>query len=237
MLKLGSADPVALYVGDEPVVAVYVGDEQVWSASAFPTVDAIEVSGATSSSSESLSVTLPSAAAGKLIMVVATWDLEVTSPAISGFSLVSFDTDFGEGRVAILKKVAVGDEGGSASLTWDDGSDCMAFAVVISGASGDVEVAGEGGTNATWNPPSLTPSWGEAKTLWFCGYSRNNNDILVTAWPSGYDDNRTNPSISGVNCSLGLASREAEASSENPGSGTLDGNWWGRHFTIAVEPA
>jgi hypothetical protein len=98
-------------------------------------------------------------------------------------------------------------------------------------SSGDVSAA---------DPPNLAPSWGSAHTLWLAvaGHSAA-SDSAWNAAPTNYSGFTINGvSAGGASVSLATAYRILEASSENPGTFTVDGSnrWWAA-ATIGIRPA
>lgn len=92
------------------------------------------------------------------------------------------------------------------------------------------------GSSANPDPPSLTPSWGAADTLWIatCGV---NGGPGSTSYPSGYNDNQETAQTGGSGAAGGAqASRNLNATSEDPGTFTTANNGWTANV-IAVRPA
>lgn len=98
-------------------------------------------------------------------------------------------------------------------------------------ASGD-------GTNA--NPPSLTPSWGSADTLWIAvaGNSATGDTTGFTAAPTNYGSLQSyGTSSGGSTCNIATATRQLAASSDDPGTFTPSSNRFWTSATIGVKPA
>lgn len=110
-----------------------------------------------------------------------------------------------------------------------------ALAVIIRGIS---TTAPEGESNdGDADPPSITPSWGAAKTV-FIAISATGEEETVTDAPTGYD--ATSPAgISGSGSEVGIdgAFRLGKQTSEDPGAFTYESAVDGICWTIAFEVA
>lgn len=176
-------------------------------------------------------VNLPSGIqAGDILVAI----YAATNPAnwtnLQGFS------DMG-GEMGTLYKVATGSEGSTVTLVGSSSVRTSWQVLLIRGGALPVEREVTNGTNSI-NPPSLSPSWGQAKTLWIASAINSGASFSITAAPASYSEFSANIFSSG-GTSLGLASaiRQREAASENPGSftGTEDG--YTRAATFAIQPA
>jgi hypothetical protein len=139
-------------------------------------------------------------------------------------------------------RFADGSEGSSISITTSTTEEPTAFCYRITGAhpSAAPEATIGSVVNTTSpNPPSLSPSWGSAKTLWIAFVAVDDQGGEVTGFPSNYPDNRlANHSESGANSScIGVATRELEAASDDPNTFTLATTRSSLPITIAVRPA
>lgn len=110
--------------------------------------------------------------------------------------------------------------------------------IVRMSTAGGIEIStGVSANTANPNPDELTPSFGEAETLWFAfvGYDGNRT---VNSYPANYVNNQStqNSSISGGSCGHALAARTLEAASENPGTFELSSSTVGGAMTIGVQP-
>ena len=127
-------------------------------------------------------------------------------------------------------KIADGSEGSTvtASVSGGNGSNSQAWRI-----SGAQVISGTATTSdgTTPDPPSHTPSWGDA-TLWIAVMNGRSTDI--SAWPSGYDDDQLEVSRS-PNVWAASGALSAKASSQDPGTFTQDSddNW--AAATIAVQ--
>jgi len=91
-----------------------------------------------------------------------------------------------------------------------------------------------GTTSTLPNPPTLTPSWGSADTLWIAWYG-NNGAGNATAYPTSYTGNQT--TVDAVACGLSFATRELAAASDDPGTFTHSASRPWSSNTFAVRPA
>lgn len=96
------------------------------------------------------------------------------------------------------------------------------------------------GDSSSANPPTLTPSWGSAETLWIvvAGHTAA-SAAAFTAAPTNYITFANNGASSGGSaCSIASATRQLTATSEDPGTFTAGGSnrWWAAQ-TIAIRPA
>lgn len=151
-------------------------------------------------------------------------------------------------RVDCWAKLADGSEaGGTASFTTEisgDAGTCMtAHCYRVTVWFGDL--AGVEGANVaaaiatTADPPSLTPSWGSAKTLWFAVAGGGDDDATVSIYPTNYTNGVDTVSGGGTNagCEIGTARRELEATSDDPGTFTFSQSEQVVALTVAVRPA
>lgn len=146
------------------------------------------------------------------------------------------------GELTVHYKISDGSEG--ATETWTAGTGSTATWLVIKVANWDgtsaPEVSKTSGDVSAADPPSLTPSWGSADTLWIAaaGHSAATN-AAWSAGPSGYSDfTISGVSAGGASTSLATATLQTTASSEDPGAYTVSGSnrWWAA-MTVGVEPA
>lgn len=145
-------------------------------------------------------------------------------------------------QLTIFEKLAVGNEGGTTSIfVTSTGTTAVWQVMQISGAhpSAAIEVNTTSGDSVSVDPPSLTPSWGSADTLWIevAGHAAA-SAAAFTAASSGYSGFQNNGTSSGGGAvSLASAYRQNAAASEDPGAITASGSnrYWAT-ATIAVRP-
>lgn len=142
-------------------------------------------------------------------------------------------------------RIANGSEGSTLSVTNANSVKAAAIALRITGWHGttppEISTAATGASTAP-DPASLTPSWGAADTLWL--------------WVGGWEGRQTSPpagnptNYSGVlgadtgtatnnasNCRVAIATRQLNATSEDPPSWTISiSEDWVAH-TVAIRPA
>ena len=108
------------------------------------------------------------------------------------------------------------------------------------GAVSGIEAGTENnGASANPDPPSLTPSWGSADTLWFVVAGAADDDATVSSYPSLFGNGVDTTSGASANnrSSIGTARRESTATVLNPGTFTLSEAELWISQTVAVRPA
>lgn len=95
--------------------------------------------------------------------------------------------------------------------------------------------AGASGNSTSPDPDSLTPAGGAKDYLWMvlCGFERD--DSTITAFPTNYGSNQVTSSVFSGG-TLGIATRNLNASTEDPGAFTISGAEEWQAFTLAVHP-
>jgi hypothetical protein len=97
------------------------------------------------------------------------------------------------------------------------------------------------GTSTAPNSGSLNPAgWGTEDTLWFTFASANGLSSTTprfSAYPTNYTSGRSDISAGGNGVVQGVARRELNAASEDPGAFTLDTSAAWRASTIGVRPS
>jgi hypothetical protein len=100
-------------------------------------------------------------------------------------------------------------------------------------------------TNSATVPPSLSPSWGSAKTLWIVSVRKENNDFVsvISSAPTGFSQTAYLETTDGAgasdatDCQLMTATQNLEASSITPDGFTATGDLTRTYeHTIAVRP-
>lgn len=185
----------------------------------FPVVEATNTSVETSTT-QSHNVALPSGiVAGQLLLVyIRTFQGSYSAP--SGYTTV-----VQEGLFSVFKRITDGSEGSTVTVSADVNGRSAHISALLSGFDasdgGQVEGLSAGNTN-TYDPPSITPSWGEGPALYMPTASARAffNSTNITAAPSGYPEFVSIRSGSGSDgeVSIGMAWREVDAASENPGA-------------------
>jgi hypothetical protein len=201
---------------------------------AFPTVQTS--SKGTNAGTSNHLVNLPSGIqVGDFIVVFLALSSGV-SPTLSGWSADTITN--GIGRSRIYWRIADGTEGATATFSGGISVNSGYFAFRISGANGDIEGTNSAtqstATSTTPNPPSLTPSWGSDDYLWFA-YTHIADDNTFSVYPSGYSGGDSQIVDSGL--SQAVAYRQANATSEDPGTFTMSASdvWYAN--TVAIRPS
>ena len=187
------------------------------AASSFPQVAATNTS--TAASSTSIVISLPSGIAnGDLLIAMCFGYADRTHTWPAGWTEL-WDSDTGNIAAAGAYRVADGGEGSTITVTLGIGATSSSHITYrITGYQGTPEVGtAVGGNSTTPDPPSVTPSWGSTKTLWIAAASENSTSV-ATAAPTNYGNLIT---VAAANNSAMSATRELEASSENPGGFTI----------------
>ena len=210
----------------------------LWSSAveAFPSVEGAATSAENDATTTHV-VTLPGGVtSGDLLLIFIRnmGDTPVyTTP--TGWTLVgSIATN---GVSYVYKRVADGGEGATVSITADSTGRSASIAARISGAHGDVEAEM---TDGSLDAPSITPSWGAAKTLLIAyGSSRRVVNTLTAPSPfTGQVDSATDDTGSTLDGRVAIAFHDSEAASYNPdawgSSGTVNRPQSG---IVAVRPA
>ncbi|HIP80213.1 MAG TPA: hypothetical protein EYH07_17370 [Kiloniellaceae bacterium] len=94
-------------------------------------------------------------------------------------------------------------------------------------------------STATPNPPSLSPSWGSAKTLWIAVATGQDDDAGINTYPANYTNGVHTISGGGANngASISTARRELKAASENPGVFNWDQSELTYALVVGIRPA
>lgn len=151
---------------------------------------------------------------------------------------------------------ALGDNGrGTWFYRWADGAEAATIVVTITSTESvaalcyritgadpatNPEMAGVAGPSSTANPdpPNLDPAgWAAEDTLWIASYCWD-ADISHTSYPANYTANQlTNRVAAATGFGVAAATRELNASAEDPGTGTISASEQWAAFTVAVRPA
>jgi hypothetical protein len=215
-------------------------------AAAFPAVVNTNTGEGTLGGAGNIAVPLPaSLVSGNLLIIIVSLFQSAArdSSAPSGWTEL-FDivgpTNIRE--FSCYYKVSDGSEGASVNVAISGSlTGWAANSYQISGFTGAPEATTTTGNNSAPNPPSLTPSWGSAKTLWLAACAgADNGAAAITAAPSNYTDLIQASHLSGSDPIPVVASarRELEATSDDPAafgqSGTF--NDWAA-ATIGIRPS
>jgi hypothetical protein len=209
---------------------------------AFPVVEATNT-GNTSSNSGSFNVPLPaSIVSGNLLLVFITIakDSGITLNTPSGWGdLFALGTANGNLRIfAGFYRTADGSEGATQtfSLASSDGA-WATTSMRISGWQGTPEAATIAtGSSANPDCPSLTPSWGSAKTLWLA-VAGNRDDDSYTVSPTNYTNLIQGQATHNQGSTTAVTRRELEATSDDPSAYTIAASEPWATTTVAIRPA
>lgn len=207
---------------------------------AFPqvtTVGAVYSSATASKTTHDIAVPA-SVASGDLLLVVAAIDGIAGTPSMPGFTVLIHDTGSSQ-RLWVAYKIADGTESGTITLTTPI-EQCGAQMWRITAWHGTAAPEGasvDGGSSASEDPPSLTPSWGSADTLWIACFAINGGHGGITTW--SLPDNQYQLDSTGSSGSVGFA-----VCSDELAQATLDpvtfvssaGQFW-TSGTIAIRPS
>jgi hypothetical protein len=139
-------------------------------------------------------------------------------------------------RIELAYRFADGTEGSSISVTTGNAKGAH-FCYRITGMH--ASQAPEAGTavNATTttpNPPSVSPSWGAEDNL-FIAVCSNDNDNQVNAYPTNYSLGQLSVKTTATSTvAIGVAGRQLNASSDDPGTFTISGSERTTANTIVV---
>lgn len=207
---------------------------------AFPTVESVTETAFASGTSHNVS--MPATVnSGDLLITLFGNDSNATVTTPSGWTLIDNTVNGTDPRFSSYYRIADGSEDGT-TVDFVTSADEAASAQVyrISGWHGTT--APEIGTPATGSsaapdPSSTTPSWGAADTLWIAtaGWNR---DRTVSAYPTNYTGNNTD-TVSGAGAGgvgVGSATRDLNATSDDPGTFTISASDPWISYTIAVRP-
>lgn len=201
-------------------------------AGTFPVVEATNTGNG--SSGTSYAVPLPAGiAAGDLLVIIVGVNATATLTTPSGWTQLA-NAFSGTQRLAVYYKIASGSEGSTVSVTASASASWATNSYRISNYQGTPEAGTPAtGSSTAPNPPSLSPSWGSAKTLWIAA-AANNGAASFSGTPANYGNQITGSASLVKTTSV---RRELEASSDDSGAFTLSSsNVWVAH-TIAIRPA
>jgi len=138
---------------------------------------------------------------------------------------------------------AAGDEdGGTVDWTISGAEESVCRILAIAGAHATTPpegaLSGSEKTDTSPDSPSVSPSWGAEDNMFIAFYAQNNGGA-ATAYPTSYADNQVTAfsSAASGNCSMGLATRELNATSDDPAVFTSDTSAAWAALTVVVRPA
>jgi hypothetical protein len=209
---------------------------------AFPQIQGTAADYASSTSVLTHSINLPSGIqAGEKLLFILAIRRQTTAGDVSFATLsptvVGTPTLQGASTgLWLYQMTATGSEPSTTDINVTVATGMTSRVIRLSGA-GAIEQTGVAlGSTLTLDPPSHTPSFGAQDTLWFAIAGNNNGAHTISASPANYTANSIQPGLSGA-VTLGYATRELNASSEDPGAYTYSLASPSLATTIAVQPA
>lgn len=158
-----------------------------------------------------------------------------------GSSITNNDT------LTVLAKIASGSEGATLAMTLAAGAVGRSAHITyqISGNRNGVTTSElklttvSGGVgNANPNPPSNAPGWGSVQILWFAVAGMTDGSRTISSYPSGYalGQNTINGNTGYASTRVAAAGKLATATSDDPGTYTLDATDAWTAATLAIRP-
>lgn len=204
----------------------------------FPIVAAVN-SGNYTVNSTSHIVNLPSdIASGNLLLVFFASDGNPTITFPSGWIQLFQTASETAVKFGAWYRIADGTEGATIDYVTTSVAEMTAYTSYrITGYYGIPEVASIlTGTSNDPNPPSLTPSWGAANTLWFALLGYDNGTVTVSSYPANYTNEQNERANNTAGCGIGAARRNLNAATEDPGSFVLSASEEWVITTLAIRP-
>jgi hypothetical protein len=208
----------------------------------FPVVAATNTS-STGTAGTTHTVSLPASIAAGDLLLIFLHGRDSGGVNTPGFSAPSgwstrYNTDnLGNAAgAAVFYKVASGSEGASVNVTSTNNVESAHASARVTGYAGTPESGTVAtGTSTTPNPPSLTPSWGALDTLWFAvAHPRNSGNDLTA--PTNYGS-IVQSLEAGSSTQVAFATRNLNATSDDPGTFANANNAFWFAGTIGVQPA
>lgn len=209
-------------------------------ADGFPNIYGIQTTASSATTSHSISV--PSGASGDLLIMLLVVAGTVTISTPSGWTSAINTNSGGRVRLRAVYKISDGSE---SSVSVTVGSSVELSAIVLrveagtSNAGSGPELSAGSAPSSPQNfanPPSLTPSWGSAKTSWVAIALLPTNISSVSSWP--YTDQQTwVVSPGGAPVAAAISTTKVESGSVDPGNFTYFPNTYGVGVTMGIRPA
>ena len=183
-------------------------------------------------------ITMPSGIqAGDLLLVFFATDGDNTITDWGGFTELDQQKDTKDIFGAVGYKIAVGSD--TLTITTSVSEPGSHICYRITGHECDMlppEICTYiYGTTDAPDSGSLTPSWTQDDTLWI-SMEANDSNSVVSAYPTNYTQSQVNQTGGNTECGVGVAGRNLNATSDNPGAFTLDDaeQWFA--WTLAIPP-
>lgn len=190
------------------------------------------------SNTTSHAVTIPSGDVGDLLVVALAVD---GAPTISintgasgaGWSRAGQASNSTTVTGDVFWKVAEGSDALTLTTSASEQSSHVVYRIKEFGAG--VETSNANGSSTNSNPPSLTPSWGSAETLWLVA-RMGDSTVQPTVAPTDFGGLVSIAAAGTGGASAAMAWRKYEGSTLDPGTFTSTSEQW-VSFTIAIQPA
>lgn len=219
---------------------------------AFPAVESSVSSGITSAAS-STAVSYPATISASSLLVCVFAPDQTAGPGSFPGDWTKFadagGADTGQ-TLSIWWKTAAGTEDGSTFTVTHNSTKTAAIVYSITGAADPSTRAPEASTAATDStatsaapdPASLTPTGGTKDYLWLAAAVIEGEQTNPPTYPTNYGSNQLTRTTGvaggpGGNLLLSCATRNLNASSEDPGAYTFSGAGKWSAFTAAIHPA
>jgi hypothetical protein len=210
---------------------------------AFPQVASVTETTFTTNAVNHLVAMPATVNAGDLLLVLFATDGAPTITTPSGWDQL-LHTNNGSVRATAYTKVAIGTEGGTTvDFVSSAGEEAAAQVYRITAWYGSLDgverATSATGTSANPNPPTDSPSWGAADTLWLAVYFAPDGNN-VTAYPANYTNGLNTESGNDTEAaSMGSARRELNAAAEDPGAFTIQASipWIAQNIQIRPSAA
>ena len=182
-------------------------------------------------------MTLPSGiVSGNLLVLTTRTSQGNLTPSI-GWITLSTATVGGQ-YSGVYYRVADGSEGATTTFTTSGNAITSGIAYQISGFS---QIEASYAASNTVDPPALSPSWDQAKTLWIAFIDGARADWGVASVPTSYANSliASSGNASSAYVAVSTATRNLDASSDNPSTFVTNGSALDtpRAGLIAIAPA
>ena len=187
-------------------------------------------------------ITLPdNIVSGDLLLVFVTIDgFEVFGSWPAGWTKVFSEAAFSDSVIECYKRTADETEGSTITVTTSasEGSAHQSYRIT-EGDSLEFSLDLTGANDEFPDSPNLTPTWGAKDTLWLaiCFFHPGNRFFTGSPWPSGYATGQQSRWADAEGVGSGTATRQLNATSENPGVFEINTNAPWVSATIAIEPS
>lgn len=197
----------------------------------FPVIQTTSNSSATSTTTHNVSMPSGIAAGDKLVVFFVCDGGRTVNTPTGWTKTVDLAEDSGGllFRLVIYTKTAAGSDTISVTTSGNTDSAHAVYRYVTTGGF-ELATAISASISTSPNPPSLTPSGGSQKYKWISVVATRPN---ITAYPAGYTNNQVKNEAS--NFTVGVATRDNETSSEDPGVFTIASSDRWITATVALE--